>query len=95
MLLTHRFKPKRKTTRPRPRVDGRTLDARRYKQLIGDLTAELGGSLSTIEAADLLRAAHRTVFLGTNFNSRIFFFTDPTYRPSAIAIRWTSTFDEP
>jgi hypothetical protein len=57
MLLTHRFKPKRKTTRLRPRVDGRTLEARRYRQLVRDLTAELGGSLSTIEAALIGQAA--------------------------------------
>jgi hypothetical protein len=41
---------------------------------------------------DFLRTAHRTVFRGTNLNSRIFIFTAPTCRPSAIAIRWTSTF---
>jgi hypothetical protein len=57
MLLTHKHRPKRKTTRRRRRVDGRTLEARRYRQLVAQFTAEIGSPLSAIEETMVSQAA--------------------------------------
>jgi hypothetical protein len=57
MLLTHKHRPKRKTTRRRRRVDWRTLEGRRYRQLVAQFTAEVGTPLTAIEETMISQAA--------------------------------------
>ena len=45
-------------------TDGRTITARRYRKLIDDFTAELGGSLSAADAALVRQAATLTLRAG-------------------------------
>jgi hypothetical protein len=40
-----------------PGVDGRTLPARRYRELVSSMASDLGGELSTCKAAVVCRAA--------------------------------------
>jgi hypothetical protein len=53
--------------------------------------------MSHIGQGDLLQAAHRIVFLGTNFNPRIFFTgpTLPTERHCELRSAGRRLFDEP
>jgi hypothetical protein len=53
-------RPRLRRTRggtPLPRVDGRTLPAERYRALLEEFEAEIGGSLSAIDRAMLAQAA--------------------------------------
>jgi hypothetical protein len=62
---TRQYQPPQRHTRagvelPR-HTDGRTLSARRFKKLVDDFTAELGGSLSAADAALVRQAAALTL----------------------------------
>jgi hypothetical protein len=58
MLLAQKRPPRRESSAiALPRADGRTVSARRYRQLLRDFTAEIGGPLSAIDEALLGQAA--------------------------------------
>lgn len=57
MLLATKRRPRRDSGNALPRPDGRTLPARRYRQLLREFEAELGGNLSAIDKALLGQAA--------------------------------------
>jgi hypothetical protein len=60
MSQTTASRPRQRRTRggtPLPRVDGRTLPAKRYRELLEQLEAEVGGALSAIDKALLAQAA--------------------------------------
>lgn len=57
MLLATKRRPRRETGNISPRPDGRTLAARRYRRLLTDFEAEIGGELTAIDKALLGQAA--------------------------------------
>jgi hypothetical protein len=57
MLLATKRRPRRESGAELPRPDGRTLAAKRYRQLVDQFTAEIGAPLSAIEGALVGQAA--------------------------------------
>jgi hypothetical protein len=57
MLLATKRRPRRESGNALPRPDGRTLPARRYKQLMREFQAEIGGPGQVADTDEAVRLA--------------------------------------